>query len=180
MRRDALLLGALADRVPPRQDRQETAETLLAECHELADRLDPQIGPLSAWVALAEAGHARATGAADAVERWATAVERCDELSLVYHTADARYRLAQALLDHDRRDEAAAPLRVAAAVARELGAAPLERDVVDLARRARIDLGDERPSDDTDDRLGSLVDPVHGRGHRIEHQPPTKGALGSR
>ncbi len=150
----ATLLGALADRVPPHRDGQETAETLLAECHELADRLDPQIGPLPAWVALAEAEHARATGADDAVERWATAVERCDELSLVYHAADARYRLAQALLDHDRRDEATPPLQAAAAVARKLGAAPLERDVVDLARRARIDLDDQRPADGTGDGLG--------------------------
>ena len=144
----AMLLGALADRVPPRQDHKETAETLLAECHEVADRLDPQIGALPAWVALAEAEHARATGATDAVERWANAVERCDELSLVYHAADARYRLAEALLAQDRRDEATAPLRAAAAVARKLGATPLERDVVDLARRARIDLGEAQPTDD--------------------------------
>ena len=150
----AMLLGALADRVPQRQDRQETAETLLAECHEAADRLDPQTGPLPAWIALAKAEHARATGAGDAVERWTTAVERCDELSLVYHAADARYRLAEALLDQHRRDEATAPLQAAAAVAHKLGAAPLERDVVDLARRARIDLGDQPSAEDPGNRLG--------------------------
>ena len=150
----AMLLGALADRVPSRRDGHETAEALLAECHEVADLLDPQIGALPAWLALAEAEHARATGAADAVERWATAVERCDELSLVYHAADARYRLAEALLAEDRRDEATAPLRAAAAVARNLGAAPLERDVVDLARRAHIDLDDQRPADAPGDGLG--------------------------
>ncbi len=150
----AALLGALADRVPPRQDRQQIAETLLAECHQVADHLDPQLGALPAWVALAEAEHARATNAGDAVERWVTAVERCDELSLVYHAADARYRLAQALLAEDRRDEATAPLQAAAAVARELGAAPLERNVVDLARRARIDLGDQPSTDETGDGLG--------------------------
>ena len=145
----AMLLGALADRVPPRQDRQETAQTLLAECHDVADRLDPQTGALPAWVALAEAEYARATGGdGEAVERWATAVERCDELSLVYHAADARYWLAKALLADDRRDEATAPLQAAVAVARELGAAALERNGVDLARRARIDLGDAQPADD--------------------------------
>jgi len=141
----ALLLGALADRGSGEQD---AAETLLAECHEMADRLDPQIGPLPAWMALAEAEHARATGAAEAVERWATAVERCDELSLAYYTADARYRLAEALLAEGRRDEATAPLQAAVAVARDLGAAALERDIVDLARRARIDLGEAQPTDD--------------------------------
>ena len=150
----AELLGALADRVPPRQDRQDTAETLLAECHEVTDRLDPQLGALPAWVALAEAEYTRATGAAEAVERWTEAVERCDELSLVYHAADARCRLAEALLAQDRRDEARAPLRAAAAVARKLGAAPLERYVVDLARRARIDLDDHPPVDETGDGLG--------------------------
>ena len=148
----ALLLGALADRGAAGE--RDTAETLLAECHEVVDLLDPHVGPLPAWVALAEAEHARATGAADAVERWATAVERCDELSLVYHAADARYRLAEALLDHDRRDEATAPLRAAAAVARNLGATPLEHNVVDLARRARIDLGDQRPAKDPGESLG--------------------------
>ena len=149
-----MLLGALADRIPPREDHREIAQTLLAECHQVADQLDPQLGPLPAWMALAEAEHARATGAADAAERWATAVERCDELSLVYDAADARYRLAQALLDQDRRDEATAPLQAAAAVARKLGAAPLERNVVDLARRARIDLGDQPSADDRGNRLG--------------------------
>ena len=150
----AMLLGALAERTSPRKDGHETAETLLAECHEVANQLDPQVGPLPAWLALAEAEYARVTDAADAVERWATAVERCDQLPLVYHAADARYRLAEALLAQDRHNEAAAPLRAAAAVAQRLSAAPLERNVVDLARRARLDLGGDRPSDDIDDRLG--------------------------
>ena len=158
----AMLLGALADRVPPRQDRQETAETLLAECREVADRLDPQTGALPAWVALAEAEYARATGDGEAVERWATAVERCDELSLVYHAADARYWLAEALLADDRRDEATAPLQAAVTVARELGAAALERNVVDLARRGRIDLGDAQPTDDP---------PAEGRGDGLGLSP---------
>ena len=148
----AMLLGALADRGPGGE--RDAAKTLLAECHEVADRLDPQDRALPAWMALAEAEHARATGAADAVERWAAAVERSDELPLVYHAADARYQLAQALIAEDRRDEAAAPLRAAAAVARKLGAVPLERNVVDLARRARIDLGDERSADGRGDGLG--------------------------
>ena len=163
-----MLLGALADRGAAGD--RDTAETLLAECHELADLLDPQIGPLPAWMALADAEHARATGAGDAVQRWATAVGRCDELSLVHHAADARYRLAQALLDHDRRDEAVAPLRAAAAVARNLGATPLERDVVDLARRARIDLGDQRPSDDGGDGLG--LTPPRDRGAGVAGRGP--------
>ena len=150
----AALLGALADRDPQREDHQEIAETLLADCHQAADRLDPQLGALPAWMALAEAEYARATGAPDAVDRWTTAVQRCDELSLVYHAADGRYRLAEALLEQGHRDEATAPLQAAVAVARELGAAPLERNVVELARRARIDLDDQRPADETGDGLG--------------------------
>jgi DNA-binding NarL/FixJ family response regulator len=64
----------------------------------------------------------------------------CDEHGLAPHAAYARYRLAQARLAAGTRAQARQPLRDAHGVARRLRAAPLERDLVDLARRARIDL----------------------------------------
>ena len=147
----AMLLGALADRGEAGE--REIADRLLAECREVAEHLDPQIGPLPAWLALAEAEHARPTGADAAAERWAVAVERCERVALVYYAAYARYRLGEALLAEDRREEAEAPLRAAATVASELGATPLERDVTDLAHRARVELGDERPAEGDDHGL---------------------------
>jgi DNA-binding NarL/FixJ family response regulator len=60
-----------------------------------------------------------------------------------YEQAVARWRLAGALLASEQRDEAAAELREAQAVADQLGAAPLAKAIGELARRGRIGLAHE-------------------------------------
>ena len=139
----AHILRALADldlcdpHDPPLPDR------VLAECHDLASKFGTGSALGAAWTALCEGEHARVIDATDRAERWTTAVARCDEIGLVYYAAYARYRLAQARLDHETRHDAADLLRSAYEVAHELGAQPLVDDLVELARRVRIDLGVE-------------------------------------
>jgi hypothetical protein len=117
---------------------------VLADCHQIADRVPATLPPLPVWLALAEAEHARLTAAADTAERWATATARCDQLALVHHGAYARFRHAQALLDRGSRAQVNQLLLDAHAQADALGAVPLRNDVVALARRANIDLGTKR------------------------------------
>jgi DNA-binding CsgD family transcriptional regulator len=58
----------------------------------------------------------------------------------VFEQAVCRWRLGEALLGADRRDEAAVELRAAADFARGVGATPLLDMVTQAARRARITL----------------------------------------
>ncbi|HEY6492737.1 MAG TPA: response regulator transcription factor, partial [Trebonia sp.] len=59
----------------------------------------------------------------------------------VYETARTQWRLAEALVEAGRRDEAAAVWRAARDTASRLGAAPLGAALDALARRARLDPG---------------------------------------
>ena len=100
-----------------------------------------RIGPEGvAWIRRAEAEHARLHASSDAVERWTAALEAFD-YGYVYEVARCRRRLAEALLVHDRRDEAADQARAAHEVAVRLGARPLQEAVEALAVRARLDVG---------------------------------------
>ena len=82
----------------------------------------------------------------------------------VYETARAQWRLAEALAEAGRRDDAAAVWRSAKATATRLRAAPLAAALHDLARRARLDVGcQERPS-------------PRRRGDRRADRPRARGA----
>ena len=59
----------------------------------------------------------------------------------MYETARTQWRLAEALVEAGRRDEAAAVWRAARDTASRLRAAPLGAALDDLARRARLDHG---------------------------------------
>ena len=59
----------------------------------------------------------------------------------MYETARTQWRLAEALVEAGRRDEAAAVWRAARDTASRLRAAPLGAALDDLARRARLDPG---------------------------------------
>jgi DNA-binding NarL/FixJ family response regulator len=59
----------------------------------------------------------------------------------VYETARTQWRLAEALVETGRRDEAAAVWRAARDTTSRLRAAPLSAALDDLARRARLDPG---------------------------------------
>jgi predicted ATPase/DNA-binding CsgD family transcriptional regulator len=150
----AVALRALADRATLRPPDRARADATLAQCHQIADRMPPMLPPIFAWLALADAEHARLTTATDVPERWAAATARCDELGLTYHAAYARFRYAQALLDHGSRTPADQLLRDAYTHADHLDAAPLRNDVAALARRANLDLGLERPPATPAEQLG--------------------------
>ncbi|MBD8869862.1 helix-turn-helix transcriptional regulator [Nocardioides donggukensis] len=83
------------------------------------------------------------------VEQWVTAVEACRAAHLRWDEALATYRLGEALLTRGgSRARAAESLRTAAALAAEMGAAPLLDDVRALAGQAHVSL--DQPGADLD------------------------------
>ena len=137
----SVALRAVADEAAAGRADPALADAFLAEAHEFAQLTLDGIIVVPAWLALARAEHARATAHDDTVDLWELATSRCEEVSLAHHAAYARFRHAQALLDQARRTQAVEPLRLAHRTATRLGAAPLERDITHLARRANVDLG---------------------------------------
>ncbi|GAA1341478.1 helix-turn-helix transcriptional regulator [Saccharothrix algeriensis] len=108
----------------------------------------PRTGSLGpegvAWLARVAAEESRLHGPGDA-ELWRAAADAFG-FGSVFEEACCRWRLAEALLAADRRDEAVVELKAADEVADRLGAAPL-RDAVHLvARRARVALHAEARS----------------------------------
>jgi DNA-binding CsgD family transcriptional regulator/predicted negative regulator of RcsB-dependent stress response len=137
----AISLRALADLGSDVASGRELADQIVAECHQLAARVTPTNPHALVWVALAEAEHARTVGCSDLVGRWRAASTRCDELGLAHDGAYALYRQAQARLDQGLRSNVGTLLRSAHETANQLEARPLLEKILDLAQRARIDLG---------------------------------------
>lgn len=99
------------------------------------------IGPEGlAWIARAEAEESRLRGASDP-SLWQRAVDAFD-YGAVYEQAICRWRLGEALLGAERRDEATSVLRLADEVAARLDARPLRDALRKLARRGRVALTD--------------------------------------
>ncbi|MFS8102896.1 AAA family ATPase [Lentzea alba] len=96
------------------------------------------------WLARALAEESRLDGAGDP-ELWQRAVDGF-AYGLVFEQALCRWRLAEALLGADRREEAAEELRRADEVATRLKAAPLQEAVAACAKRARITLKADEPA----------------------------------
>jgi DNA-binding CsgD family transcriptional regulator len=90
----------------------------------------------SGWLARAEAEWRRAQGDNDPAA-WQAVVDAFGP-AFVYETARSRWRLAEALAEAGRREEAQAELLLAAEAADRLGAKPLRANLADLARRARL------------------------------------------
>jgi DNA-binding CsgD family transcriptional regulator len=88
------------------------------------------------WLARAEAEWRRAQGDNDPAA-WQTVIAVFGP-AFVYETARSRWRLAEALAEAGRRDEAQRELLLAAEAAERIGAAPLRAALSDLARRARL------------------------------------------
>jgi len=88
------------------------------------------------WLARAEAEYRRVGGDNDP-QAWHAVMDAFGP-DYVYEIARTRWRLAEALAETGRRDEAAEQWRQAAETADRLGARPLRRALEDLARRARI------------------------------------------
>ncbi|MFE2757567.1 AAA family ATPase [Actinosynnema sp. NPDC059335] len=125
---------------------------LVEYARDTADLGKPRSGSLGpegrAWLLRAAAEGTRLTGPGDP-ELWRRVVDGFG-FGSVFEQAVCRWRLAEALLAADRRDEAVAELRLACAVADELGAAPLREALDVVARRARVALRDVGPRDRVD------------------------------
>jgi DNA-binding CsgD family transcriptional regulator len=91
------------------------------------------------WLARCEAEYARLTGT-NSPDGWERVLAGFGP-AYVYETARTQWRLAEALVEAGRRDEAVAVWRAARETASSLGAAPLGAALDDLARRARLDHG---------------------------------------
>jgi DNA-binding NarL/FixJ family response regulator len=91
------------------------------------------------WLARCEAEYARLTGT-NSPEAWERVLAAFGP-GYAYETARSQWRLAEALVEAGRRDEAAAVWHAARATASRLRAAPLSAALDDLARRARLDPG---------------------------------------
>jgi DNA-binding CsgD family transcriptional regulator len=88
------------------------------------------------WLARAEAEYRRASGDNDP-RAWQAVLDEFGP-AYVYEIARTRWRLAEALAEAGRRDEAAEQWHQAAQTADRLRARPLRAALDDLARRARI------------------------------------------
>jgi ATP/maltotriose-dependent transcriptional regulator MalT len=118
---------------------RERADTLL----ERARLAAASCGPVEeAELALAEAEYARATGA-NGAEPWQAAAALWGALGRPYPVAYARWREAEALMEARDRDGAARAASAALEGARRLGSAWLAEEVISLAARARLHLGDK-------------------------------------
>jgi DNA-binding CsgD family transcriptional regulator len=91
------------------------------------------------WLARCEAEYARLAGT-NSPDAWERVLAEFGP-GYVYETARTQWRLAEALVEDGRRDEAAAVWRAARDTASRLRAAPLGTALDDLARRARLDPG---------------------------------------
>jgi len=94
------------------------------------------------WLARAEAEYRRASGENDP-RAWQAVLDEFGP-AYVYETARTQWRLAEALAEAGRRDEAADQWRQAAQTADKLKARPLRGVLDDLARRARIGTAEPR------------------------------------
>jgi DNA-binding CsgD family transcriptional regulator/tetratricopeptide (TPR) repeat protein len=91
------------------------------------------------WLARCEAEYARLTGT-NSPDAWEKVLAEFGP-GYVYETARTQWRLAEALVEDGRRDEAAVVWRAARDTASRLRAAPLGAALDDLARRARLNHG---------------------------------------
>jgi DNA-binding CsgD family transcriptional regulator len=128
--------ATVADAVAAGRELAEFARTAAERGKPRAGRMGPEG---TAWLARLEAEWSRLDGTNDPA-LWAAAVEAFD-FGYVYEIARSNWRLAEALVQADRRDEAAGPAKIAYETAVRLRAAPLRGAVEALVRRARIDAG---------------------------------------
>ena len=118
------------------------------------DRPQAVLGPEGrGWLARCEAEYARLTGT-NSPDGWERVLAEFGP-GYVYETARTQWRLAEALVEAGRRDEAATVWRAARDTASRLRAAPLGAALDDLARRARLDPGPENRGGHGDGSAGS-------------------------
>jgi ATP/maltotriose-dependent transcriptional regulator MalT len=142
---------------PAEQEAVTRAGALLERARALvapeASPLGPPPTELVLHVELAELEFARTRDATDA-ESWAAHAVRWEALSRPFQAAYARMREGEAALAVRSRERAGAAFSAARATAQRLGAPLLLRDVEELARRARIDLGGTPDGDEFRESFG--------------------------
>jgi DNA-binding CsgD family transcriptional regulator len=122
------------------RDRLTRARKLLTTARRAAAEAAAVTPNAAGWLALAEAEHQRANGAARP-ELWAGAADTWQRLERPPLAAYCRWRQAEALVAAGAsRAQASQPLRQAHAVATRIGATPLLRELELLAERARLEL----------------------------------------
>jgi DNA-binding CsgD family transcriptional regulator len=122
------------------RNRLGRARKLLATARRAATQAAPVTPNAGGWLALAEAEHQRARGAARP-DLWTDAADTWERLQRPPLAAYCRWRQAEALVAAGAtRAEASGPLRQAHAVAARIGAKPLLRELELLAERARLEL----------------------------------------
>ena len=153
-------LRAAADRAELARARRTDGEELEARAvgHELASRLHARTSAgtanptaalpprVEAEAVTGEAELARLQGHNDA-ELWGSAAKSWELLGEPHPAAYAHWRQADSLLTVGwSRDHAEQAVRSAYATAVRLGAHPLRTEIEALARRGRLDLGDDHPA----------------------------------
>jgi DNA-binding CsgD family transcriptional regulator/tetratricopeptide (TPR) repeat protein len=122
------------------RDRLAHARKLLTTARRAAAEAAAVTPNAAGWLALAEAEHQRAHGAARP-DLWAGAADTWERLERPPLAAYCRWRQAEALIAAGAsRAEASGPLGQAHAVAARIGARPLLRELELLAQRARLEL----------------------------------------
>ncbi|HEX8006907.1 MAG TPA: AAA family ATPase [Trebonia sp.] len=135
----AILARATGDIAGAEAELAAAAKLLELACTGAAfpERPKAVLGPEGrGWLARAEAEYRRARGV-NSPEAWQKVLAEFGP-GYVYETARTQWRLAEALAECGRRDEAAEVWRSAASTAARLRAAPLSAALDDLARRARL------------------------------------------
>ncbi|HKE52603.1 MAG TPA: AAA family ATPase [Actinomycetes bacterium] len=161
----ALGLWAQADRAQlaaARADRDELAAArrranqLRQEAHRAARTAIPFSPDTTAWLAVTDAEHDRALGQPDP-DRWQQAAAGWQRLGRPYQVAYCCWRTAEAhLAAGSPASHALAAARTAYAVAVELGAQPLRRQLELLGLRARFELSPADPDRSPDPRPSPL------------------------
>ncbi|MFF2276421.1 ATP-binding protein [Agromyces sp. NPDC058126] len=161
-----LAARALADLARAARDDGGDAGEVLAELDALAERFPGalrdigMVTPLvarqmTAFDALYAAEQARARITEDEPAAWTAAVDACAAAGLPWEEAYARWRAADALLGRGRdRLRGSEMLRDGLGLARRLGARPVEDELLGLAERARIPVGE--PADVASDAPAAL------------------------
>ncbi len=165
-------LRAEADRAELARARRSPAEVddaraagadLRARVQALADQTDGAAPPVrqavAAYLGLCLAEWSRLEGVS-APEAWTAAANHLEGLGQPYPTAYARMREAEALLSRRARSPRAADvLRSAHGMAVALGAVPFQRQVEDLAARARIPLESVPPTEAAAEEVAAASSP---------------------
>jgi DNA-binding CsgD family transcriptional regulator/tetratricopeptide (TPR) repeat protein len=138
-------------------DRMQRALELLSAARQAATEAAAVTPTAAAWRAVAEAEYDRA-GAHLNPRSWEEAADAWEALQRPSTVAYCRWRQAEALVAAGApAADAALPARAAHAVARRLGARPLQEEIERLAQRARLDLAPPARPVGHDSGLGKLL-----------------------